>query len=320
MGARCWLPAVLVLLAGSCIDTKRIAVKTTAQVLQRGQAALKMESDYEHAARAMPTTLKSVESFHVAYPDIRPLTMLLAEGYCQYGSGFVEDEWEEAYMVRGDLAQADAVAERASKMYTRCSNYGIELLGERWRGVLAANLPEVRTLARDAGRGDREGMLWLTLGLVSTVNLNLEKPRLLPLVAFAQLLLERLVVMDGDGAMIEKPLGKAVGAPEDPIRRALPHLALGMLFTSRAEAVGGDPERGRRHFERAIALTGGKFLLARVLFARGYGRATQNRALFVKTLVDVLRTDPAVWPEQRLANEIAHRRARRYLHLVNDWF
>ena len=34
----------------------------------------------------------------------------------------------------------------------------------------------------------------------------------------------------------------------------------------------------------------------------------------------VLQTDPAIWPEQRLANEIAHRRARRYLAMEKELF
>jgi hypothetical protein len=34
----------------------------------------------------------------------------------------------------------------------------------------------------------------------------------------------------------------------------------------------------------------------------------------------VLQTDPAIWPEQRLANEIAHRKARRYLRMEKELF
>jgi hypothetical protein len=84
--------------------------------------------------------------------------------------------------------------------------------------------------------------------------------------------------------------------------------------------MGGNPEQGRRHFERAIEVTGGRFLLAKVYLARDYCRTVQNRELFHKTLVEVLQTDPAIWPEERLANEIAHRRARRYLKLEKEWF
>ena len=324
--------AVMLLLAGGCIDTKKIAVKTTAEVLTRGQRAMKMESDYDLAADAMPASLKTVESFHTAYPDIRKLTVLLAEGYCQYGSGFVEDEWEVAYLVRQDDDGALHLARRATKMYTRCMNYGLELLDRRWTRAMSGKLDELRTVARAAGAGDREGLLWLALGLTSMINMNVDDVAMVSYLPYAQFLLERLVVMDGDAAVIlggddpaaraalGRKLGDVRGAPKDPVRRALPHLALGMMLTSRGTEVGGNPERGRRHFQRAIELTGGKFLLARVMLARGYARVTQNRALFRDTLSEVLRTDPAVWPDQRLANEIAHRRAHRYLQLADDWF
>jgi TRAP transporter T-component len=57
-----------------------------------------------------------------------------------------------------------------------------------------------------------------------------------------------------------------------------------------------------------------------VFYARRYAVAVQNRELFHKSLVEVLQTDPAVWPDQRLANEIAHRKARRYLKREKEWF
>jgi hypothetical protein len=34
----------------------------------------------------------------------------------------------------------------------------------------------------------------------------------------------------------------------------------------------------------------------------------------------VIETPPSVWPEQRLANEVAHRKARRYLSKEKDIF
>ena len=69
-----------------------------------------------------------------------------------------------------------------------------------------------------------------------------------------------------------------------------------------------------------MEITQNKFLLAKVFYARRYAVAVQDKALFRKALVEVLQTDPAVWPEQRLANEIAHRRARRYLKNEKEWF
>ena len=60
--------------------------------------------------------------------------------------------------------------------------------------------------------------------------------------------------------------------------------------------------------------------MPKVLFAFNYGVVTGNQKFFHDTLVEVLTTSPAVWPEERLANEIAHIRARRYLKHEKEWF
>ena len=45
-----------------------------------------------------------------------------------------------------------------------------------------------------------------------------------------------------------------------------------------------------------------------------------DRALYEKTLAEVLATPADVYPAQRLANEIARRRAERYAKQSNDLF
>src|ERR1043166_6269011 len=76
-------------------DMGAFTVDTTTKVLVRAQPSLQQESDWDLAARALPGTLKTIEGFWVVNPN-EPLTNLLMEGYCQYGTGFVEDEWEQA--------------------------------------------------------------------------------------------------------------------------------------------------------------------------------------------------------------------------------
>ena len=44
----------------------------------------------------------------------------------------------------------------------------------------------------------------------------------------------------------------------------------------------------------------------------------QDRALFDKTLREVLDAPADIWPDQRLANELAKRRAARYLKQGDD--
>jgi hypothetical protein len=324
---------------GGCRCMQEMATNTTSQILNRGKPALQQESDYELAARALPGSLKTIEAFHFTQPDNKILKRMLAEAYCQYGSGFVEDEIEVAWLEEKDFDKRDVIVKRAAKMFVRCMNYSLELLGKKWeKALLGDDIAVLQEIARKAGKKQRESMMWMTIGLASIINTT-QAPDQVAYLPFAQYLLQRLVIMDGDRYVLEyethldpdtkkqvkkvysvKEFGKPVAAPKDAMKRALPHFALGRLHNSRGEALGGNPEQGRRHFERAIELTDGKFLLAKVYFARDYCRMRQDRKLFHKTLVEVLQTNPAIWPEQRLANEIAHRRARRYLKLEKEWF
>ncbi|MCZ6869538.1 MAG: TRAP transporter TatT component family protein, partial [Gammaproteobacteria bacterium] len=57
------------------------------------------------------------------------------------------------------------------------------------------------------------------------------------------------------------------------------HLYLGGLETFLPPAMGGRPEIGRRHFERAIELSDGRNLMAKVIFAEKYARLVFDREL-----------------------------------------
>jgi hypothetical protein len=93
-----------------------------------------------------------------------------------------------------------------------------------------------------------------------------------------------------------------------------------MLDSARGKAMGGEPEKAKASFQRALEITGGRFLLARTLMAYRIGLATNDRKFFHDQLKQVLETPPSVWPEQRLANEVAHRKARRYLSQEKELF
>jgi hypothetical protein len=296
----------LLVLAGAC-DIGKLTVNTTSKVLVRASPSMEMESDYEMAARAIPGTLKTVEGFHYVDPDNERLKGLLAQGYCQYATGFIEDEWERAEIAH-DREQMEYHAERATKAYFRCMNYALELLGGAWKKGILGDLATVQRLAKGADDDARTPMMWVAIGLAGAINYNKDDIALVAQLSKARVLLERVVELDEHGADAK------------PNQKALPHIALGMMHSALSPAMGGKPELAKQHFDKALAITGGRFLLAKVLMAKRYAVGKQDRALFRKLLVEVLQTDPAIWPEQRLANEIAHRRARRYLKREKEWF
>ena len=84
-------------------------------------------------------------------------------------------------------------------------------------------------------------------------------------------------------------------------------------------ALGGRPEDGRAHFERAVEITGGRHLLVKVFFAESYARLVYDKELHDRLLRDVLAADVAA-PELTLMNAIAQEQARVLLETSDDYF
>ena len=93
-----------------------------------------------------------------------------------------------------------------------------------------------------------------------------------------------------------------------------------MYYGGRAEMLGGDPSKAKEYLERAIEISQGKHLMARFLLAKYYAVPAQDRELFERTLQEILLAPTEQFPEQRLANELAKRRARRWLKHTDEIF
>jgi TRAP transporter T-component len=288
------------------------------------QPSLNMESDYEMAARAIPGALKTIEGFYIA--DESPILRgILTEGYCQYATAFVEDEWEVAKFAK-KIDDIEYHNLRASKMYARCMNYAFVDLPSGTQKDLFGAPDAVKKRIASIGSKERTPFMWAIVGLGGMINHNLTRVEALSMLPTVKDGLERIVAID------KAQRGDIDGTKKVPcesgctVRLALPHLALGLVYSAASTQFGGDPKRASDEFNIALRITAdkdhpeGKMLLARTLWAYRVGLQTNDRKLFHDQLVKVLETDPAIWPEQRLANEVAQRRARRYLSHEKELF
>ncbi len=298
--------ALSALSLGAC-DLGKIAVSTTSKVLDRGKYAIKQEPDFDLAARAIPASLKTVETFHMVDPTNVRLTNILAEGFCQYASGFIEDEWEIAVLAK-DFDEAEHQSERASKSFMRCMGYSLHILGKSWQKAILADITDVEKRTAKTGWGQRDALLWVGVGLAGSINHNKDNPFMVAQLSKVKVIIDRVISLDNKHNQ------------KDKAKRATAHVVRAMLHMALPKALGGDPEAGKTEFELALKVSENKFLLARVLLARRYAVAMQDKEMFRAELIRVLQTDPAIWPGQRLANEIAHRRAKRYLKLEKEFF
>ena len=92
-----------------------------------------------------------------------------------------------------------------------------------------------------------------------------------------------------------------------------------MINTLRPPALGGKPEVGRGHFEKAIALSDGRDLSAKVEFARSYARLLYDRELHDKLLNEVVSADVEA-PGLTLLNILAKRNAELLLADADSYF
>jgi hypothetical protein len=106
---------------------------------------------------------------------------------------------------------------------------------------------------------------------------------------------------------------------DEKFERGQAHLYLAVMRTQIPASLGGRPERGRAHFERAVALSKGRNLMAKVEFARRYARLVFDRALHDRLLREVLDAKPRE-PGLTLSNTLARQQARELLKTSKDYF
>lgn len=97
------------------------------------------------------------------------------------------------------------------------------------------------------------------------------------------------------------------------------YMVLGVLNSLRPAQYGGKPEVGKQNFEKAIALSDGKNLMAKTLYAQYYARLVFDQELHDRLLNEVVAAAPEA-PKLTLMNVLAQERAKALLASGKDYF
>lgn len=116
-----------------------------------------------------------------------------------------------------------------------------------------------------------------------------------------------------------RPLVERINELNPSYQFGAPSMYLGVFDLLVPATLGGRPESGRKHFEKALELSDGKFLYTKVLFAEYYARMIFNRDLHDSLLNEVLTASPEV-PGMTLQNRIAQVKARELLESADAYF
>ena len=281
-----------------------MAANQTTAVLVKAAVTYDRETDLELAEQAGLSNLKMLEGLLEVTPNNADLLLLTSSSFTRYASGFIEegiDIADEQY----DLEEKDKLVKRAVDFYMRGKAYSLRLLAQsrrRFPEVIEQDLEKFSAELQRMKQKHVPALFWAAYAWGGIINLQQDTPARLAELPRVKLMMRRVLELDESFFF-----GGA-------------HLFYGAYYGSRAETLGGDPMKAKQHLESAIEISDGKYLMAKFLLAKYYAAPVQDRELFEHILREILLAPANLFPEQRLANELARRRAERWLERADELF
>ncbi len=282
---RSFLIIATTLMAQGCVG---LALQTTPSLIPNLTQAVFEECDMALAKASMPADLKLMEGLLKSAPQNTQLLTALAMGFTGYGLLFLED----------------VDPERASNLYLRAKAYAMEALGGEGRRLQEAtlNLEQARILLRNLGQDAIEPLFWATLAWNSWINLNLDHPSALAQMGVAQTCIERLLEID------------------PTFLYGTPHVLMGTVLAAKPAILGGDAAAAKAHFDKAMDISKGAFLLTPYYYARYYAVKTQDKDLFARLLDEAHARPAAELRDVCLLNAVMKEKARVLLGRMDEFF
>ncbi len=292
----CWLPLLLVLLSGCSI--KKMAINKLGDALSGSGTGFASDDDPELVKAAVPFSLKLIESLLAESPQHKGMLLAACSGFTQYSFAFVNQDADE--LEDTDIAAATRMRVRAKRLYLRARGYGLRGLEVKHAGFEQALRKNPKTAVKSATVSDVPLLYWTAAAWGSAISVSKDDPALV-----------------SDQIIVEALIDRALELDEDFDRGAI-HGVL-ISYEMARQGVQGDPAlRSKKHFDRAMKLSGGKLASPLVSFAESVSVQNQNRAEFQALLDQALAINPDAVPESRLQNLVAQRRARWLLSRVDD--
>ncbi|MFO7604900.1 MAG: TRAP transporter TatT component family protein [Desulfurivibrionaceae bacterium] len=192
--------------------------------------------------------------------------------------------------------------ERSAVLSQTARAYGLRLLHETGGINRSDNLEQISRKLRAARRKNVEALFWGAYSWAQWINYQQGAPAAVIDLLKVELIMKRVIELD------------------ETFYNGGAHLFLGIYHTLKPEVYGGDPEASRRHFEKALEISGRRFLPVQAAYAEHYARMVQDRQLFINLLEEVLAFDISTVPDTTLSNLVAQKQAVKLLAEIDQYF
>jgi len=281
------LKAVLLLILSATLSGCTILVSSAATGLADNLSdAILNQDDPELVRAGAPSYLLLLDSFVAGSPDDPDILAAAATLYATYGAVFANE------------------GVRASRLTTRARRYALKAMCESYSP--ACGWPDAtydEFVATLSGIRPKKAEFLFTYGFASLAFLRAHSSDMNSIAELPKIEALLLHYLDISGDAVNSSA----------------YTYMGILLTLRPPAAGGQPEKAREYFEKAIALTDGKDLGAKVEFARSYAKMLYEREMHDQLLNEVMAADP-YQDGFTLGNVLAQEDAALLLAEADDYF
>jgi hypothetical protein len=245
------------------------------------------QSDLRLIREGMPSYLMLIDGMVEAVPDNERLLISAAQGYASFASAFIQDE-DKDY---------------AKVLYTRAKDYALralEQIGIKDPVSIRFDAFEEALTALD--RKDVPYIFWAASCWGNWINLSQGSIEALAELPRVELLMKKVLEIDE---------GFYYGGA---------HIFMGILNGSKPKMAGGNLNRGKEHFLKALELGRGEYLMTYIYYADYYAKKSFDKELYVSTLETALETPADIRPDLTLLNTVAHIKAREMLNQADEYF
>ena len=275
-----FLPLLPLFLFCSCATT------ITSALVEPALQNMQQQTDIELVCEGTPPYLLMIDSLIAgnSHPDFLQL------GIKTYG-GFI-----------GAMTECGMPRQRIAAMADKALLYSARLMDQQLSLRIEDDFAHFSTRLETLGKHKAEPLFWAAFGLTVWIQQQQGTPAAMAKLGKIEKMLEKVVELD------------------EKVQAGAAHFLLGGFHGSRPSLLGGNPEKSKIHFERALELSGRKQLIYQTVYAETYARNTMNKALHNMLLDEVIDFQLNTSPENMLANQIAKRKALRLMenHFFDD--
>lgn len=260
----------------SSCSLNRMVINAAGGFMESGIEVIYSEDDLEIAEQFLANNLKMIELLLSRDPENPSLNLIAAQGFGAFAMAFVEDENPQ----------------RAARLYRRGLDYAFKSLPKKLRFQPSIKPQDLEVLLKKYTVNDVPSLFWLGYNWGSQVLQNLDDPRMLVNLSKVEMIMNRVLELD------------------ENYNFAGVHLFYGNFYSARPPILGGNPEKGRQHFERNLELTNNSFYMTKYFLARYYAVQVQDRELFDSLTHEIIAMDIDQYPDIRLMNALAKKKTK----------